>query len=723
MDTKLRKISNSTWIKTIAFLLVIASFASAFSLLADMLVSSNGAAELFEEDYLSSRNGEHYIYDHIEALLRFKNEDNIKELGRQSYEKEVSDKVELLNSAVQYLTDMQGIYYYATDGESIFTNCSMTSAVEFRKFGLFNITDGHSGESTFSFYVDEYIPQSMEAKVYIALEEEAVGYADIMYSRLTTLFLLKSQAHIEAYALTRMEESIFYDMLYFAESQSTLAGRSQGIYYYAADGESVFTNCTMTTADEFKKFEYYNITDGYFEDLKIGGTFIRPQEGKKIFVAFDDDFIMKKQMEFEQTKAVLQQEVLKILVALIIGLLLLVYLIFVCGRDTDKKMNMLAVDRLWTEITFVALMLVVAMFLVFNVTIARGEYRIYSEFQPVVTVVTAVFCAVGLTFFFSLVRHIKNKTLIKHSLVYTVYRKIGGVFKILFNLTPLKFKIVGAISGAALVTFILTAIGCGTGSSEFAMLVFLLTTAITVGIVYAVLKFVIKPYDDEVNSRLEVSLQKAMKAERLKTDLITNVSHDLKTPLTAILNYATLLLERDKNDEYAEVIYEKSIKLKTLTEDLFEVSKVQSGNIVTNIEKLKVAELIDQMLTEADEHVVQFKTNIEDVSIAADGRLMSRVFENLIGNINKYSMPGTRAYIDAFEKDGQTHIVFKNMASYEMNFDASEMTERFSRGDSSRTTDGNGLGLAIAQSYTEACGGKLKIDIDGDLFKVTLIFK
>jgi signal transduction histidine kinase len=170
------------------------------------------------------------------------------------------------------------------------------------------------------------------------------------------------------------------------------------------------------------------------------------------------------------------------------------------------------------------------------------------------------------------------------------------------------------------------------------------------------------------------------------------------------------------------VIHEKSRKLQALTEGLFEVSKAQSGNIPVNLEELNVLELINQAMAEFDPQGVDFRINAPDVNITADGKLMSRVFENLLGNIIKYALPNTRAYIDATKQDGEVWITFKNIAAYEMNFDSSEIGERFSRGDASRTTDGNGLGLAIAQSYVAACGGKLSIDIDGDLFKVTITF-
>ena len=727
MDTKLKKISYSTWVKAIAFVLVITSFALSYSLFVNMLVSTNGANALFEKDYMSSRdciNQTRALYSSIENVFEWKNEEYIaNECGRDEYEKQVADRLRELELAESFLGSMSGIYYYASDGENVFTNCEMTTASEFRKFDLYNIVNGYNGESSMSFYVNSYIQQDERTKVFIALDAKAEEDANEMYACLNTLITLKNEEHIKNSCLIERNNQIQSCIRRFTEAQSYLKN-IKGIYYYAAQDETVLTNCSFTTAEEFRNFKYYNIFEGYATDFKVGyNADAYSAAGRNVFIAFQDDYMAEGEAEFERTKTALQQAIQKILLLLTIGLLMLVYLIFVCGRDTGKNMKMLIVDRLWTELTLGALMVVVAGFAAIAIDTMGSADSIFSEIQLVVIVMAALIFAAMLMFFLSLVRHIKNRTLIKHSLTYIICRKAGGVFKALFSLTPLKFKLVGSIISTAFIAFVLTAIGCGMNNSEFAFIFFLITIAITAGIVYVVIRFVIKPYDDEVNSRLSISLDKAMKAERLKTDLITNVSHDLKTPLTAILNYSDLLIKENESNEYAKIIFEKSQKLKNLTEDLFEVSKAQSGNILVNTEKLNISELIAQTLAEIDENKIDFKLNIEEkLIINADGRLMSRVFENLCGNIIKYSLDNTRAYIDAFKKENNICIVFKNIASYEMNFRASEMSERFSRGDASRTTEGNGLGLAIAKSYTEACGGRLNINVDGDLFKVTLTF-
>jgi len=229
------------------------------------------------------------------------------------------------------------------------------------------------------------------------------------------------------------------------------------------------------------------------------------------------------------------------------------------------------------------------------------------------------------------------------------------------------------------------------------------------------------------------SLESEMKSERLKSELITNVSHDLKTPLTSIINYIDLLknekITKDEMKEYISVLDRKSLRLKTIIEDLFEASKIASGSVEMNIEKLDVISLLNQSLAEFDEKIknssLEFKLNYpaSKVYLNLDGKKTWRVFENLIGNILKYSQNNTRVYIDVIEENGKVCIIMKNISAFELNFDVDEIFERFKRGDQSRSTEGSGLGLAIAKSIVELEGGSLEIQIDGDLFKSILKFQ
>lgn len=229
---------------------------------------------------------------------------------------------------------------------------------------------------------------------------------------------------------------------------------------------------------------------------------------------------------------------------------------------------------------------------------------------------------------------------------------------------------------------------------------------------------------------MQAALQNEVRAERMKSELITNVSHDLKTPLTSILSYSDLLSQLDLTPEeandYAKIIHQKSLRLKNLTSDLFDISKVQSGVEQMICERLDAVTLVRQALAEQEAQnsglVLKVTLPERELPIWADGRKMSRVLENLIGNCVKYAMKGTRVFVSLDERDGKAVFEVKNTANYEMDFAADEITERFVRGDAARSTEGSGLGLAIAKSYTEACGGMFEVEVDGDQFKVRISF-
>ena len=229
---------------------------------------------------------------------------------------------------------------------------------------------------------------------------------------------------------------------------------------------------------------------------------------------------------------------------------------------------------------------------------------------------------------------------------------------------------------------------------------------------------------------MQAALQNEVRAERMKSELITNVSHDLKTPLTSILSYSDLLsqleLTPEEANDYAKIIHQKSLRLKNLTSDLFDISKVQSGVEQMVCERLDAVTLVRQALAEQEAQnsglVLKVTLPERELPIWADGRKMSRVLENLIGNCVKYAMKGTRVFVSLNERDGKAVFEVKNTANYEMDFAADEITERFVRGDAARSTEGSGLGLAIAKSYTEACGGIFEVEVDGDQFKVRISF-
>lgn len=237
---------------------------------------------------------------------------------------------------------------------------------------------------------------------------------------------------------------------------------------------------------------------------------------------------------------------------------------------------------------------------------------------------------------------------------------------------------------------------------------------------------------NQIADGMTQAVDERMRSERFKTELITNVSHDIKTPLTSIINYADLIgketIENEKINEYTEVLLRQSERLKKLIEDLVEASKASTGSIDVHLAPCEIGVLLvqtvgeyEQKLSNAGLELVVNKPE-EPVIVLADGRQLWRVFDNLMNNVCKYAQNGTRVYIAVEEYDKDVVIIFKNTSKYPLNISAEELMERFVRGDSSRNSGGNGLGLSIARSLSELQNGKLALTIDGDLFKVTLNF-
>ena len=235
-----------------------------------------------------------------------------------------------------------------------------------------------------------------------------------------------------------------------------------------------------------------------------------------------------------------------------------------------------------------------------------------------------------------------------------------------------------------------------------------------------------KPEIEKIQSGFKNAVEKEVKSQRMKTELVTNVSHDLKTPLTAIITYVNLLKEEkdeEKRKEYIEVLDKKSMRLKVLIEDLFEISKANSKTVSLNIMDVDIVSLFKQVKLETEEKFkdtgLEFRCSYpeEPLIVPLDSQKTYRIFENLLVNIAKYAMKNTRVYIDIL-KEEKAVVRMKNISAAELDFDSEEITERFVRGDESRNTEGSGLGLAIAKSFTELQKGEFKIETDGDLFKV-----
>lgn len=454
----------------------------------------------------------------------------------------------------------------------------------------------------------------------------------------------------------------------------------------------------------------------------------------------------------------------------------LVYFCFCAGRrGRSNEVHMMAVDRVPLDIVNAAGIAVLILGAVI-IAVASTESGIPLAYPALGGILCGSAVVVSLT---SDIRHLKNKSFIESSIICRcirfIYSIIKRILKFVFIRIPVGIReiarenvkylyiIVGSVVISLFTLIIAWFTGLmlyeGDGSLIVLVPLSLAMAAVPVFITAKALKgyneikngleiirdgntqykipetgsVITDPISESINELgegLNNAVEKAVKSERMKSELITNVSHDLKTPLTSIINYTDLLkkqkLSPEEANDYVKIIEQKSKKLKQLTADLFDISKARSGNEELELEQIDYKLLIAQAVAELDSEIeksgLDFIISLpdEEIEITADGKKLSRVYENLIVNAVKYSMKNTRVYID-MKKINESYVTeIKNIAGYRMNFNGEDITERFVRGDESRTGEGTGLGLAIAKSYVELMGGRLNVIVDGDLFKVII---
>ena len=458
----------------------------------------------------------------------------------------------------------------------------------------------------------------------------------------------------------------------------------------------------------------------------------------------------------------LQEKLLDITITLAaISVILLIWLLAAAGYGKDGTVTLRGLNRCWLDVFAV---ICVGVFLSIANEIAEEiNYYYDSDVYSFTMIGIGMICATAAALFLlmSAAAHFKIKGWWKHTAVYALTMALWRFIKWLVCSLPRVWKLLIVYGVFVLVNLIGMAVFF-LGGGFFA---FLMTVTVDFGGIVLLILFSdqlgklrragealaagnyeyktdssnmwfgLKAQANDLNSAA-VGMSKAvdarMKSERFKTELITNVSHDLKTPLTSIVSYVDLLkkenIENEKAKEYIEVIDRQSKKLKKLTEDLVEASKASSGAVTVNRENLNIGELINQSVGEFSEKldsagiipVINLPEN--DVYVFTDGRLLWRVFDNLIQNIIKYAQPGTRAYFDLTPYNGKAVLCIKNISRDPLNMSSEALMERFVRGDSSRGSDGNGLGLSISKSLTELCGGTFELFLDGDLYKAVLTF-
>lgn len=548
-------------------------------------------------------------------------------------------------------------------------------------------------------------------------------------------------------------------------------------YSYSENGQVVYSNVDLTEdalayARAKGSYIYYNDTnlkfrtnvngmDQYFYNT-LDSVLSGMGNDAQLMIAVDTNF--PQQDVFTTMKheySTLHPWILISIILLVISIfgwiITLVYLTMAAGhKENDSNITLVFGDRVKTEIFF-ALFVIMTVALI-AISFAASESQWDVPGMLVMAGVSAfIYDVVFLIFYLSMVRRIKAEVLWEDSLIYWILRSTKRVLHT--GKSALRVIVIYLLN---ILAFLLAAYLAFAVKNAFAFLM-LMVIVVAEGILYLrnvvqhqeIMKGIEKitngdlsyklPLDtlhgdncelaEAVNSigdGLRNAVDESTKNERMKADLITNVSHDIKTPLTSIINYVNLLkiepIEDKRIQEYIHILDDKSQRLKQLTEDLVEASRISSGNITLQMTKINLVELIYQTggefneKFEAKDLTTITKLPKDAVIIMADGRRIWRVVENLYNNVAKYALAHTRVYVTMDKLEHSVRFEIKNISEQPLSVDTTDLTERFVRGDESRTTEGSGLGLSIARNLTTLMGGKFDIELDGDLFTATIIF-
>ena len=536
--------------------------------------------------------------------------------------------------------------------------------------------------------------------------------------------------------------------------KTELADRNSLLDYIRSHGDYLIFNSSDMSYEMNQMPVSLSEISSYLKEfpMSVEGNYTLAIAIDPSYVASDNLQMYKRQ--YEEIQPISRMSVYGVILGGILYLLTLIYLTLAAGRGTeeeDRSISLTRFDRIRTE-GAALLLLLPAWLITFAGTLMHNRVNGLGEAGVFGGVITFLLNFLFLCGYLSLVRRIKTRTLWKNSVLYAVlkhfYRMVGR-WKVttkvmlsygMFLLVNMLLFFFGSLGIMLLVIF------------DFAAGLILLQQArqrkqILEGIRkisegdlnYQIPieklsgdSLLLAEAVNHIGEGLSTAVEQSVKDERLKTDLITNVSHDIKTPLTSIINYVDLLKREDIPNErarnYIAILEDKSQRLKHLTDDLVEASKISSGNVKLELVRINFQELINQTNGEFsekfEERELQLVVNMprEPVIIEADGRRLWRIIENLYGNVAKYAMPGTRVYVELTVVGHMVRFHIKNISEQPLNIDAGELTERFIRGDVARSTEGSGLGLSITKTLTELQKGSFDIYLDGDLFKVTIIF-
>lgn len=513
-------------------------------------------------------------------------------------------------------------------------------------------------------------------------------------------------------------------------------------YELLEDSMIVYKNGEAKRWMEFggRSYSYYTTNNGSYQ--------IQPND--KLSVGIYPDYLERREQEWIQDHRIATDCVIIMVAAAIAAIALFVYLCIVTGRlPGETGVHLFLIDRMYSE---VHLGLIGGLICVYPLTMELTARMPVTDVAPIVVPAGCGVLAAGMPLVLSLIRSLKAHRFVRSFAIgrlwirfmHWVVRSVRAVWNggglmargmLLAVLVPLlcmpwftvPFVIAGGIYFTCRTISKFQRIQEGVQQVRAGNLEYKID--VTGGDLGTLAQDI-----NTLSEGLEAAISSEIKAERLKTELISNVSHDIKTPLTSIVTYVDLLKnelvreepDRKKTQEYIGVIEQKAHRLRVLTSDLFEAAKATSGAMTVALEQVDVSALVRQGLGEFDDKLQAAELDVrvcmpeQPTYMHADGRLVWRVFENMLSNVVKYALHGSRVYVDVRRGHGMVTLIMKNISAYELNIPVEELIERFKRGDESRASEGSGLGLSIATSLAQLQHGVFQIEIDGDLFKASL---
>lgn len=593
-------------------------------------------------------------------------------------------------------------------------------------------------DSNYSYYTQGPIDVSYLEEVSQNGIKEQINYRTYLENRNFKFLIIDNKTNTAYTNLPRTMKTDTVDKI-----KQELANYS---YYWNWENETINTNIEQLSLENIKYTGRYEMIVQDYDCTIYTGM----QSTLSYYDDYYSSYIAYQIAQPMQKTAFINLPICFVLIVLCV----LLIGIYTGRKKGEKEIYLNWFDKIPLEVagTFLLIFFFIAIFWFF------GLFEINNIIAIIIIIsILGVSYIIGMIGYETLVKRIKSHTLWKNTLLYRlirvtihgtkkVFNNFGLATKIVLAILAFVFMVILLIQWDLIGVLLLVAMCVLIFKYTFTRLTKLIKIKETVKQLYegntqirlqeeeyeGILKELCI-YINDIAGGFTNAIEKSLKSERMKTELITNVSHDIKTPLTSIINYVDLLkkeeMPNEKAKEYLEILDKKSQRLKRLTEDLVEASKVSSGNIKLTMERLDVKELVKQISGEFEDKLKEKKLELivsmpeEETIIIADSRYLYRVMENMYSNIVKYALPDSRVYVDIMRKEKTIEIQLKNISKNKLNISADELMERFVRGESSRNTEGSGLGLSIAQSLTELQKGKFNIYLDGDLFKVTISFE